>query len=67
MMTHCNSCSNLARSILQKGQPSIGVRRSFIDLLFQTAVGIAFPKPSSHVSDINAIVVFVEFEPNALA
>jgi hypothetical protein len=45
--------------ILDKRQPSVRVRRPFVDLLFQSAFGEAFPQPPSHVGDVDAVVRLV--------
>jgi hypothetical protein len=53
--------------ILNKRQPSVSVRRPFVNLFLQSAFGEALPEPSSHVGDVDAVVGLVMLQADAFA
>jgi hypothetical protein len=53
--------------ILDKRQPSIRVRRPFVYLLLQSALGEALPQPPGHVGDVDAVVRLVVLQADAFA
>jgi hypothetical protein len=55
------------RSVLDKGEPGVSVRRSLIYFLLQSAFWVASPQPTRHICDIQAVLLTIELEADAFA